>query len=649
MISVIIPVYNVEEFLPDCLFSILNQTFQDFEVICIDDGSTDSTLDILNYFSKFDSRIKFLTNEHNRGPGYSRNRGLDIAQKKYICFLDSDDWLSFNAFEILVQKAEENNLDVLMFKNLVYYEDLHTFGTENYYEMDFMSNWESKVFTHWDLDKTKLFDLPNPPWNKFYLRSFLNDNNIRFPNENLIHEDNPFFYKIITSAKRISFTNEYIHNRRRRDGSIMTLNNERLFDNIDISYKILNVFIESDELYAYYKKEVLTYISSMLFGKYQQIENKFKKEFFKQTQLVFKSFVNDYGIYEDIINIVDENILNFFKFDEIVQRVNDNPKISVVIPVYNVENYLCECLDSVCNQTFRDIEIICVNDGSTDDSLYILEEYRKKDSRVSIITQKNQGLSGARNTGLMNSNGKYVYFIDSDDYLDLNALNEIYTISEEKNLDMLIFKICSFKDDTKEKFTSPYFEMKYLKEAVGENVFNYRDIGYKMYNLAVTVPGAFFRLDLIAKLRFPVGLIFEDNLFFTEAILNANRVFFYDKFLYNYRTRENSISTSGSKNFSDIIEIRNKIIDLAKKYDNYEGSEEFLYNKKLSLIQFRFLQTSNEYKEKFYNKIHEDFLDKKDEYLHDSFFLSLPEQIKNIFFAGLNSDNYMDFEEKIKF
>lgn len=318
MISVIIPAYNVEDYIHVCLNSVLSQTYQDFEIICIDDCSTDSTAEILEYFAHKDSRIRVLKNDSNRGPGYSRNRGLDEAKGKYISFLDGDDWLSPKSFELLIEKAEKDNLDVLMFKNVVYYEEPREFGREEYYDMKFMNKFENKVFDHWDLDKTKLFVMSNAPWNKFYLRSFLDENKIRFPNENLIHEDNPFFYKVITSAERVSIIDKYLHNRRRRPDSIMTLNNERLFDNIDVMYKVLDVFFEDEELYEYYKKEVLSYIFTSVFrGKYNQIEKRLKDKFYNAVQDSFKVYIEKYGIYEDIKENVDEGVLEFFKFDDI--------------------------------------------------------------------------------------------------------------------------------------------------------------------------------------------------------------------------------------------------------------------------------------------------------------------------------------------
>lgn len=318
MISVIIPVYNVEDYLHVCINSVLKQSYNDFEIICVDDASTDLSLKILEYFSKKDSRVKILKNDSNHGPGYSRNRGLEVAQGKYVSFLDGDDWFSPNTFEILIEKAEKDNLDLLMFKNIVYYEKLHKFGMEEYYDMEFMNKFENQVFNHWDLDKTKLFEMSNAPWNKFYLKSFLDDNNIRFPNENLIHEDNPFFYNVITSAQRVSLINRYLHNRRRRPGSIMTLTNERLFDIIDVMNNLLDVFLVNMELYEYYKKEVLTYIFSSFNGKYNQIKEEFKEEFYRKVQDAYKVYIKKYKLYNDIKENVDENVLEFFKFDDIV-------------------------------------------------------------------------------------------------------------------------------------------------------------------------------------------------------------------------------------------------------------------------------------------------------------------------------------------
>ena len=113
-------------------------------------------------------------------------------------------------------------------------------------------------------------------------------------------------------------------------------------------------------------------------------------------------------------------------------------KISVVIPVYNTQNYLNECIDSVLNQSFKDFEIICINDGSTDNSLSILSDYEVSDERIKVISQQNRGLGASRNEGLKLAQGEYVLFLDSDDYLTPDALEKLYNQAYANDLDLIL-------------------------------------------------------------------------------------------------------------------------------------------------------------------------------------------------------------------
>ena len=124
----------------------------------------------------------------------------------------------------------------------------------------------------------------------------------------------------------------------------------------------------------------------------------------------------------------------------------ETPLVSVIIPVFNTEDYLGQCLDSAVNQTLKDIEIICINDGSTDHSPAILEEYQAKDPRVVIISQDNRGLSAARNCGMIKARGKYVYFLDSDDYVDSETLKRSTELAEKNDLDAVVFGFEQFAD-----------------------------------------------------------------------------------------------------------------------------------------------------------------------------------------------------------
>lgn len=233
--------------------------------------------------------------------------------------------------------------------------------------------------------------------------------------------------------------------------------------------------------------------------------------------------------------------------------VNSALKVSVIIPVYNVEPYLRECLGSVVNQTLRDIEIICVNDGSTDNSGAILEEYADCDERITVITQENSGLSAARNAGMDAATGKYVYFIDSDDYIDLNALQVLYNRAEELQLDMLFFD-CSYLFDGIEPKQNYFQRREYGDVYVGvEFLKKLRDEGAYW----VTVWGYLLRREFLQSsgVRFVEGMLHEDMIFTPLLLLKAQRTSHILRKFYYRRIRPHSITTEpvSTKNICGLV------------------------------------------------------------------------------------------------
>ena len=164
-------------------------------------------------------------------------------------------------------------------------------------------------------------------------------------------------------------------------------------------------------------------------------------------------------------------------------------KVSVIIPVYNVEKFLRDCIESVINQTLSDIEIICINDGSPDNSIDILNEYASIDPRITVISQENRGLSVARNRGMRLAKGKYLYFIDSDDkLLDPDALEVLYTKAEEKNTDILIATSVYYSQLTGKYERRPvHTQVDKLAEEFGDRVFNYHDLDKYLFYIPVTI------------------------------------------------------------------------------------------------------------------------------------------------------------------
>ena len=209
--------------------------------------------------------------------------------------------------------------------------------------------------------------------------------------------------------------------------------------------------------------------------------------------------------------------------------------LSIIVPVYNSAKYLRECLESLINQTYKDIEIVCVNDGSTDNSLDILNEYAQKDNRIKIICQKNEGTSSARNLGYKNSVGKYVTFVDSDDILDLDAY-EIALNSLGDN-DLLCFGLKVFGTETRQQknFDDIYYRIKFQ----GEQTVTQR----KIRRTDVSASNKIFKRSIIDKYKisFPVGCYYEDAEFFYTYAINCNKIFYLQKYLYNYRRSEKSI------------------------------------------------------------------------------------------------------------
>ena len=151
-------------------------------------------------------------------------------------------------------------------------------------------------------------------------------------------------------------------------------------------------------------------------------------------------------------------------------------EISVIVPIYNVEKYLEKCLDTIINQTFKDIEIICVNDGSVDCSRNILEEYKNKDSRIKIVDKENGGLSSARNAGLKIATGKFISFIDSDDWVSSTFLEKLYKNITSYDTDISICAVHQFDEKTRSNDdTVPYFTLEHFDNSFDDKVFSYED------------------------------------------------------------------------------------------------------------------------------------------------------------------------------
>lgn len=229
----------------------------------------------------------------------------------------------------------------------------------------------------------------------------------------------------------------------------------------------------------------------------------------------------------------------------IVNGENNNIKVSIVIPVYNTEKYVRAAVESIMSQSLKELEIIIINDGSTDGSLGIAEELKNADKRIHIYSHCNQGPSKARNTGILHSHGKYIYFMDSDDLLEKDALELCYQKCEEEKLDFVFFDACCFYDQNITNIPSLVYD--HTKKLENKIYTGNEALKIQLKNRTYTPSPclSFIRRSFLMKyqLFFYYGIVHEDQLFTTLLYLQAQRVACIKRTFFHRRLRKDSIMT----------------------------------------------------------------------------------------------------------
>lgn len=243
-----------------------------------------------------------------------------------------------------------------------------------------------------------------------------------------------------------------------------------------------------------------------------------------------------------------------------MKKSDDMDKISIVVPVYNVEKFLSRCIDSIICQTYKNLEIILVDDGSKDNSSSICDLYEKKDKRIKVIHKENGGLSSARNAGIEEATGDYIAFVDSDDYIEPNMYEEMYNAAKKLSCDIIT---CNYKyvyDDGSIKLINndkKNEEFDFVSSIKEMNLFNKFDMS------ACT---KLFKKDLFDDIRFPVGKLSEDYYIMYLLFEKSNKVYYIASPYYNYFQRKNSITKSNKINHDFMYAALEQMKYLETKY-----------------------------------------------------------------------------------
>ena len=221
-----------------------------------------------------------------------------------------------------------------------------------------------------------------------------------------------------------------------------------------------------------------------------------------------------------------------------------NKQLSIIVPVYNTENFLCDCIESILKQKFEKFELILVDDGSTDKSGIICDQYKKKDSRIRVIHRTNQGVSAARNYGLSIAKGSWIAFVDSDDIIDRNMYLRMFDMVSKENVSMVICSASCMSEDGKSKI-----DIKDTRDIPKEEVISsHLMISEKLWkgpygnNLFVAPWNKIIKRELLGTNPFKEGVVFEDDLLANTLFLKNYKIGIINEALYNWRMRKNSIT-----------------------------------------------------------------------------------------------------------
>lgn len=427
-ISIIVPIHNMQDYLRECLDSAVGQTLEDIEVICIDDKSDDASADILRCYADRDPRVRVITYTENLSASRARKDGVAAAAGEYIMFLDGDDALELDACERLYDLVHTDPVDILHFGTAITNEANLPDATMKWLR-GFVGPYDGALTGNEILEgafsENRLYNFSL--WDKLYAGDLCKRSFSRIQDTSFPKAQDKYAYFVLSY-----FANSY---RGVPDKVLYTYHwgrgvtgHDRLslpeFERVCSMARVANAI-----------KDFLTEEGALQhrLALYQNARNELLQDCVANWSIKLSAEERVAG-YELMLHYWDAPELTA-KIAEIVV-----PKISVIVPVHNMQKHLHECLDSAIGQTMPDIEMVCIDDHSQDSSASILREYAERDPRVRIITfPENRSVSQARKDGVAAAAGEYIMFLDADDSLELDTCERLFAAMQDDPVDILHF------------------------------------------------------------------------------------------------------------------------------------------------------------------------------------------------------------------
>ena len=593
-ISVILPVYNVEPWIGECIESLKNQTLTGLEFIFVDDCGTDNSMDIVEAWAAEDERVRIIHNDENLGAGVARNVGIEAACGEYLSFVDPDDWISNDFYKKLYEKAAGTGLDIVKGRRL----KLNNSDEIATSQSDKLSRKTNERILTRSQDGAPLYTrFTNEHSTAIYKSSLFHDSNVRYGSTDY-SEDVTFLLKVCYETESIAMLDDavyYYRNHPKSSTSSYTF--ERSMQELKALEESVDFLEEkqvNDWTFLYLKAKIRARLKNYYYATRD----------YNITEENQQKYVDK---FRNLINRLHHHPLLFQDYPQLKvflktgQIANPKPKISVIIPMYKCADFIDDLLDSVCNQSLRDTEIICVLDGADDDILTAIEKRSETEARIICIEQLHSGAGTARNTGLDIARGDYLLFLDADDLFEPHMFETMYDEAFKWDADTVM---CSYTE-TNEWDKTTHTNKGFDHDLMPENCVLDPSVMPMFLASFIGAPwNKLFRRKMIEKngLRFSNTRIMNDEFFVTAAMVCTKKLVTIHKDLLTVRRHINkhSISTNRAAYTQVCVVVMNQIYHWLRDRGEWQHHEQGYYKKFKRALDY---QSRYDYNEEFVDAV----------------------------------------------
>lgn len=535
------PVYNVEKFIAQSIESVLNQTYRDIELVIVDDCGTDASIVLAKEYAKKDSRIKIIHHDKNRGVAAARNTALDNATGEYIMWLDPDDWYEKNCVEVAISELKLRKTSSVWFNANRYYDTEKGYDWREYvkYPDGFVTITPQNIASYADF-----------VWNKAYTRESIERYKIRM-HEGMTFEDGEFYLKYFTLNPDTYFISDKLLNYRLRQGSIVREADAGKV-HMEHIYSILG-----------YLKEF--WINLGVFDKYEYL---FLRLLSNRLKLCKSLNFCDENIKLSQKCIEDVGFSSEFEAYKSISLI-EKPVVSIVVAVNkNCFKDLSYCLQSLLEQNYKNIEIICCNNVCSNKINHVLDKFVSNHKNIKVYSEKHISMNILYNKAISEASGKYLIFVDSQDFVAHNFLDYVMDAVEKFKLNLACFNI-DYINNYENK--APLIKEGFM--AVNSN---------SIKKVPFTIYGKVYKKRfLINNKIFFLESIDGNVVFILKALLNSLETFFIADYLYI----SNNIEVESMSNVkivdNNTLRVIKEFFEQKKLFTKYKNLFFYLYHRLL--------------------------------------------------------------------